>query len=257
MAAPASAHGQRSPTNCLHYTPLNPSVLLHRSLPAPSIKPSLTEQQLRARAPKFDDGDGTVGPGHGVAGGRPRRRCCASAGAVAYLSKLPVTLDVTASPTPGQVLHAGEDVITVTWALNATRPAGDDAAYKSVKVSLCYAPASQKEREWRKTHDDLKKDKTCQFKVTQQPYAAGAAGGRVEYRVALDIPTAAYYVRAYALDASGTQVAYGQTAPATAFDVVSITGVTTSIKVAAGVFSTFSVVSLAFFFFIEKRKKNN
>ncbi|KAE8793969.1 hypothetical protein D1007_31256 [Hordeum vulgare] len=183
--------------------------------------------------------------------------CCASAGAVAYLSKLTVTLDVTASPTPGQVLHAGEDVITVTWALNATRPAGDDAAYKSVKVSLCYAPASQKEREWRKTHDDLKKDKTCQFKVTQQPYAAGAAGGRVEYRVALDIPTAAYYVRAYALDASGTQVAYGQTAPATAFDVVSITGVTTSIKVAAGVFSTFSVVSLAFFFFIEKRKKNN
>ncbi|VAH97711.1 unnamed protein product [Triticum turgidum subsp. durum] len=90
--------------------------------------------------------------------------CCASAGAVAYLSKLPVTLDVTASPSPGQVLHAGEDVITVTWALNATGPAGDAAAYKSVKVSLCYAPASQKEREWRKTHDDLKKDKTCQFK---------------------------------------------------------------------------------------------
>ncbi|KAM3231306.1 hypothetical protein ACQJBY_061460 [Aegilops geniculata] len=181
--------------------------------------------------------------------------CCASAGAVAYLSKLPVALDVTASPSPGQVLHAGEDVITVTWALNATRPAGDDAAYKNVKVSLCYAPASQKEREWRKTHDDLKKDKTCQFKVAQQPYAG--AGGRVEYRVALDIPTATYYVRAYVLDASGAQVAYGQTAPAAAFNVVSITGVTTSIKVAAGVFSTFSVVSLAFFFFIEKRKKNN
>ena len=136
----------------------------------------------------------------------------------------------------------------MTWALNATGPAGDAAAYKSVKVSLCYAPASQKEREWRKTHDDLKKDKTCQFKVAQQPYAG--AGGRVEYRVALDIPTATYYVRAYALDASGTQVA-------AAFNVVSITGVTTSIKVAAGVFSTFSVVSLAFFFFIEKRKKNN
>uniref|UniRef100_N1QVH9 Uncharacterized protein n=1 Tax=Aegilops tauschii TaxID=37682 RepID=N1QVH9_AEGTA len=124
--------------------------------------------------------------------------CCASAGAVAYLSKLPVTLDVTASPSPGQG--------------------------------------------------------TTVFKVTQQAYPGT---GKVEYRVALDIPTATYYVRAYALDASGTQVAYGQTAPAAAFNVVSITGVTTSIKVAAGVFSTFSVVSLAFFFFIEKRKKNN
>jgi len=178
--------------------------------------------------------------------------CCAPAGAVAYLSKLPVDLAVTASPTAGQVLHGGEDVITVTWSLNGT--AGADAAYKNVKVSLCYAPVSQKEREWRKTHDDLKKDKTCQFKITQQPYPGE---GKVEYRVALDIPTASYYVRAYALDASGTQVAYGQTAPGAAFNVVSITGVTTSIKVAAGVFSTFSIASLAFFFFIEKRKKNN
>ncbi|KQK00165.1 high-affinity nitrate transporter-activating protein 2.1 [Brachypodium distachyon] len=182
--------------------------------------------------------------------------CGAPAGAAAYLSKLPVALDVTASPKPGQVLHGGEDVFTVTWSLNATQPAGADAAYKSVKVSLCYAPVSQKEREWRKTNDDLKKDKTCQFKVAQQPYAAGSQG-KVEYRVALDIPTATYYVRAYALDASGTQVAYGQTKLADAFEVVSITGVTTSIKVAAGVFSAFSVVSLAFFFFIENRKKNN
>ncbi|CAM0870871.1 unnamed protein product [Alopecurus aequalis] len=181
--------------------------------------------------------------------------CCAPATAAAYLSKLPVALDVTASPNPGQVLHGGEDVITVTWSLNATQPAGADAAYKNVKVSLCYAPVSQKQREWRKTHDELKKDKTCQFKITQQPYAGGV--GKVEYRVALEIPTATYYVRAYTLDASGTQVAYGQTAPSAAFNVVSITGVTTSIKVAAAVFSTFSVGSLAFFFYIEKRKKNN
>jgi len=177
--------------------------------------------------------------------------CCAPAGAVAYLSKLPVDLAVTASPTPGQVLHGGEDMITVSWSLNGT--AGKDAEYKNVKVSLCYAPVSQKAREWRKTHDDLKKDKTCQFKVTQQPYAS--TGGNATYRVALDIPTATYFVRAYALDASGTQVAYGQTS--VVFNVVSITGVTTSIKVAAGVFSTFSVASLAFFFFLEKRKKNN
>ncbi|KAM0861917.1 hypothetical protein ACQ4PT_045572 [Festuca glaucescens] len=191
--------------------------------------------------------------------------CWESASAAATLSQLKATLTVTASPTPNQgtdavvytdlrlmflcLLH---DVITVTWSLNAT--AGTDAEYKKVKVSLCYAPVSQKGREWRKTHDDLKKDKTCQFKVTEQAYAAT---GTVEYRVALDIPTATYFVRAYALDASGTQVAYGQTLPGATFDVVSITGVTTSIKVAAAVFSTFSVASLAFFFYIEKRRKNN
>jgi len=176
--------------------------------------------------------------------------CCAPAAAVDF-SKLKKELIVTANTTPGQVLHGGEDEITVTWSLNST--AGTGEAYKNVKVSLCYAPVSQKQREWRKTHDDLKKDKTCQFKVTQQAYAS--PGGNVTYRVALDIPTATYFVRAYALDASGTQVAYGQTS--TLFNVVSITGVTTSIKVAAGVFSTFSIASLAFFFFLEKRKKNN
>ena len=144
------------------------------------------------------------------------------------------------------------DKLTVTWSLNTTEPAGADAAYKSVMVKLCYAPVSQKDRGWRKTNDDLKKDKACQFKVTQQAYAAGARGS-FEYTVARDVPTASYYVRAYALDASGTQVAYGQTGPA---DVVGITGIHASIKVAAGVFSAFSVAALAFFFIIENRKKN-
>jgi len=178
--------------------------------------------------------------------------CCAPANAAVLLSDLPVTLQVTASPDSGQVLHGGENMINVTWSFNGT--AGKDAEYKKVKVRLCYAPVSQKEREWRKTHDDLKKDKTCQFKVTEQAYSSP---GNVTYHVALDIPTATYYVRAYALDASGTQVAYGQTAPNYTFSVVSITGVTTSIQIAAGVFSAFSIASLAFFFFIEKRKKNN
>ncbi|CAM0945417.1 unnamed protein product [Alopecurus aequalis] len=179
--------------------------------------------------------------------------CWAPAGAVSFKA-LPRDLIVTTTTNSSQVLHGGEDEITVTWSLNGTLPADKAAAYKNVKVSLCYAPVSQKGREWRKTNDDLKKDKTCQFKITQQPYASP---GNVTYRVALEIPTASYFVRAYALDASGTQVAYGQTPPSDAFNVVSITGITTSIKVAAGVFSTFSIAALAFFFYIEKRKKNN
>lgn len=181
--------------------------------------------------------------------------CCLPSPAAAgvHLSTLPKALDVTASPKPGQVLHAGVDSLTVTWSLNTTEPAGADAAYKNVKVSLCYAPASQKDRGWRKSDDDLSKDKACQFKVTQQAYNAG---GSFQYLVARDVPTGSYYVRAYALDASGTQVAYGQTGPAAAFDIAGITGIHTSIKVAAGVFSAFSIAALAFFFVIESRKKN-
>ncbi|XP_020166199.1 probable high-affinity nitrate transporter-activating protein 2.2 [Aegilops tauschii subsp. strangulata] len=166
--------------------------------------------------------------------------CCASAGAVAYLSKLPVTLDVTASPSPGQ----GATIISYVYALFLTRM----KKYSNSKSNQNYAPLSQREHESRKTHENLDKDKTCQYKVTEQPYTG--AGGKVEYRVALDIPTATYYVRAYALDASGTQVAYGQTLRTATFNIVSIRGINTSIKVASGVFSTFSAVSLVFFFFI-------
>ncbi|OEL38056.1 High-affinity nitrate transporter-activating protein 2.1 [Dichanthelium oligosanthes] len=136
----------------------------------------------------------------------------APAAAVVHLSTLPKALAVTASAKPAQVVHAGVDTLTVTWSLNTTEPAGADNAYKNVKVSLCYAPASQKDRGWRKSNDDLSKDKSCQFKLTQQ---AGAA-----------------------------------------FDVAGITGIHASIKVAAGVFSAFSVAALAFFFVVENRKKN-
>ncbi|KAF8693658.1 hypothetical protein HU200_039068 [Digitaria exilis] len=178
----------------------------------------------------------------------------APAAAGVHLSTLTKALAVTASAKSGQVLHAGVDKLTVTWSLNTSEPAGTDAAYKNVKVNLCYAPASQKDRGWRKSNDDLSKDKACQFKLTQQAYAA--SGGSFEYTVARDIPTGSYYVRAYALDASGTQVGYGQTGADVAFDVAGITGIHTSIKVAAGVFSAFSVAALAFFFVVESRKKN-
>jgi hypothetical protein len=104
-----------------------------------------------------------------------------------------------------------------------------------------------------KSNDDLSKDKTCRFKGTQQAYAAGARGS-FEYTVACDIPTGSY-VRAYALDASVTQVAYGQTGPTAVFDVADITGIHASIEVAAGVFSAFSVATLAFFVVVENRKK--
>ncbi|KAJ8476390.1 hypothetical protein OPV22_020117 [Ensete ventricosum] len=181
--------------------------------------------------------------------------CYLGPSAAVLFSSLPRSLGITASPTPGQVLHAGVDEITVTWALNQSLPAGTDSGYKKVKVTLCYAPVSQTDRGWRKTDDHLKKDKTCQFKMATRPYAAT---GTVTYTVERIIPTATFFVRAYVLDSDDTEVAYGQTTDpkktTNLFDIVGVTGRHASLDIAAACFSAFSVVALAFFFVVEKKK---
>ncbi|KAK6924772.1 High-affinity nitrate transporter [Dillenia turbinata] len=171
-------------------------------------------------------------------------------------STLPHTLVVNASPQQGQVLKAGEDKIEVTWQLNETFPAGTDSAYKSVKVKLCYAPISQKDRAWRKTDDNLSKDKTCQFTMVAEEY--NDAVQTFQWTIQRDIPTASYFVRAYALDSQGTQLAYGQTTDGhktiNLFDIQGISGRHVSLDIASACFSAFSLLALLGFFFAERRK---
>lgn len=154
------------------------------------------------------------------------------------------------------VLKAGEDHIIVTWSYNNTFPAGTDSTYKTVKVKLCYAPISQVDRSWRKTVEDLKKDKTCQFNIVAKPY--NASNNTFTYSVERNIPTAKYFVRAYAFNSAGEEVAYGQTTDAhkttNFFDIQGITGRHSSLDIASICFSAFSVVSLFGFFLLEKRK---
>lgn len=154
------------------------------------------------------------------------------------------------------VLKAGENQITVTWSHNNTSPSGTDSTYKTVKVKLCYAPISQVDRSWRKTVDDLKKDKSCQFNIVTKPYSA--SNNTFTYTVERNIPTATYFVRAYAFNSAGEEVAYGQTTDAhkttNLFDIQGITGRHASLDIASICFSAFSVVSLVGFFFLEKRK---
>ncbi|KAL3628916.1 hypothetical protein CASFOL_027962 [Castilleja foliolosa] len=173
-------------------------------------------------------------------------------------SSLNRTLIVTVSPSPpGQVLKAGKDKITVTWSYNSSFPSGTDSDYKTVKILLCYALESQRDRPWRKTVDNLKKDKTCQHKIVSRPYSR-SGNNTFTYTVMKDIPTASYFVRAYALDAHDIQLAYGQTTDAlkemNLFGIRGITGRHVSIDVASVCFSGFSVLSLFGFFFMEKRK---
>ncbi|OWM65400.1 high-affinity nitrate transporter 3.1-like [Punica granatum] len=172
-------------------------------------------------------------------------------------SSLKRTLVVTATPKAGEVLKGGEDKVTVTWSLNGTYK-GQDSEYKTVKVKLCYSPISQKDRGWRKTEDELHKDKTCQFTIVSRPYSASAPKGNFTWTIEKDIPQATYFIRAYALNAKDDQVAYGQTTntgkTTNLFTVNAVTGRHVSLDIASVCFSAFSVVSLAFFFAIEKRK---
>lgn len=157
------------------------------------------------------------------------------------------------------VLKAGVDKISVTWVLNGTVTSGSDSGYKNIKVKLCYAPVSQVDRAWRKTEDDLSKDKTCQFNMVEKPYnPANKTVQKFEWTVERDIPMGTYFVRAYVLNSAGDEVAYGQTTDdkkgTNLFQVESITGRHISLDIASVCFSAFSVVSLFGFFLIDKRK---
>ncbi|KAL7604667.1 hypothetical protein Lser_V15G17305 [Lactuca serriola] len=171
-------------------------------------------------------------------------------------SSLQRTLEVTASPKEGQVLKAGDADITVTWGLNRTFQAGTDSAYKTVKVKLCYAPISQKDRSWRKTVDEMKKDKTCLVKIVAKPYSA--SNNSFTWTVERDIPTGTYFVRAYAFNAHDEEVAFGQTTndkkETNLFKIQAITGRHASLDIASVCFSAFSIVALAGFFYMEKSK---
>lgn len=168
-----------------------------------------------------------------------------------FFSKLPQTLTVDISP-PGTVnITAGVGQIAVRWGLNQSLNDIDTSSYKTVKVKLCYLPESQKDRPWRKTEDDLVKDKTCQHDITSKPYSQ--SNNSVTCTVQKDVPTADYFIRAYVVNAAGKQVAYGQTT-GSRLSVIAITGRKASIEIASVVFSALSVVSLAGFFYLEKRK---
>ncbi|KAK4768094.1 hypothetical protein SAY87_003235 [Trapa incisa] len=160
-------------------------------------------------------------------------------------SSLNRTLAVDSSATAGQVLKPGEDTITVTWAYKGT----DDSSYKTVEIHLCYAPISQKDRGWRRTADNLEKDKTCPLLVVASPYSPSSRNGSFVWLVEEDVPPATYFIRAYALDAGRHRLGYGQTTDdekaTNLFEVVAVTGRHASLAIASACFSAFSVVSFA------------
>ncbi|MCD7464785.1 Nitrate transporter [Datura stramonium] len=131
--------------------------------------------------------------------------CCSLAVCRAEIlfSTLKRSIEVSVSHRQG-VLMAGEDQLILKWSINKTLSAGTDSTYKSVKLHLCYAPISQKDRAWRKTEDHLKKDKTCQFKIDTLPYKS--SGNIYNWTIERDVPTGTYFVRAYILNAENEEL---------------------------------------------------
>ncbi|KAK9733986.1 hypothetical protein RND81_04G106100 [Saponaria officinalis] len=165
------------------------------------------------------------------------------------LSELSITLSRAEHGSKRADLLARVGKITVTWALNKSN--ADTSKYSKVTFKLCYTKASQIDRPWRKTEDELFKDKTCQHEIATKTYTSSE--NSVDYVVLKDVPTGHYFIRAYVVDAAGTKVAYGQIDGVDLF-ITAITGRHVSIDIAAATFSAFSIVSLAFFFYLEKKK---
>lgn len=166
--------------------------------------------------------------------------------------------NLTSIDPKNAVFKAGQDQITVTWSYNQTYPSGADSTYKTIKIKLCYAPISQVDRSWRKTVDSLNKDKTCQFNIISKPYNSTSGNNSFTWTIGKDIPTATYFVRAYAYTADGIEAAYGQSTNAqkttNLFEVMGISGRHVSLDVASICFSAFSILALFGFFYVEKRK---
>ncbi|KAI7754801.1 hypothetical protein M8C21_018800 [Ambrosia artemisiifolia] len=145
-----------------------------------------------------------------------------------HLSTLNQSLIVTASATPGQVLKAGTDAITITWAFNPNLTVSD-ANYTTVEAKLCYAPVSQTGRDDRKTDDNLDFDKTCPFDITDEPYKR--SNNTFIWTIPRDTPTATYFVRVYVINAKNHEIAYGQNTNASkATNLIQIDGVVSEQK---------------------------
>ncbi|KAK1433861.1 hypothetical protein QVD17_10779 [Tagetes erecta] len=128
-----------------------------------------------------------------------------------HLSTLNQSLIVSASATTGQVLKAGFDTITITWAYN-TNLTVPDTNYTTVEAKLCYAPVSQTGRDDRKTDDNLDLDKTCPFDITEEPYKR--SNNTFIWTIPRDTPSATYFVRVYVINTKKHETAYGQTTDA-------------------------------------------
>ncbi|KAL5993947.1 hypothetical protein ACLOJK_038304 [Asimina triloba] len=152
-------------------------------------------------------------------------------GEVLFSSLPPFTVQASLRHGSVAVPRAGEDIITVIWGLNGTTHRGVDSQYEKVKV---------------------------EHEIIDRPYTQSNKQVSIDWMIKKDVPTATYFVRAYVVDDSGKEGAYGQNSvknkATNLFSVQGTSGRHASLDIAAACFSAFAVVSLFGFFYEEKRK---
>ncbi|KAL1201237.1 High-affinity nitrate transporter 3.2 [Cardamine amara subsp. amara] len=167
------------------------------------------------------------------------------------------SLEVTAKPVKdGVVLEGGKDVVKITWKLKSLAKVDAHATFKRITVKLCYAPISQVDRPWRKTHNEISKDKSCPYEIVSKPYDMTPQS--LDWIIEPDIPSGTYFVSVYGIDGNGHKVAYGQSSDdrrtTNLFTVQAISGCHVLLDIASICFSVFSIVFLLVVFVKEKRK---
>merc|ERR1712100_415851 len=87
------------------------------------------------------------------------------------------------------------------------------AKVTKVQVKACFSKHSTKDRKWRKTKDEIGKDKQCFKKLIEEVHypAPGSTTAQVDeytWTIADTIPKATYFFRVFAYDAEGNGIGY-------------------------------------------------
>eukprot|EP00271_Cylindrocystis_brebissonii_P007370 TRINITY_DN20771_c0_g1_i1.p1 TRINITY_DN20771_c0_g1~~TRINITY_DN20771_c0_g1_i1.p1 ORF type:complete len:226 (+),score=24.81 TRINITY_DN20771_c0_g1_i1:189-866(+) len=155
-----------------------------------------------------------------------------------------------------------ENFLTISWKLNASF-IGKDSAYKQVLLKFCYGQASAMNRKWRKNDADLSKSKTCHTVIKRFPYLNGSVGNSTVWYPPDDVPTAYWFVRAFALNSSSKTAGPGDSAVAigsstnmnrtsSLIHYTAYSGRSTGIVIGLICFSLMSYILLFSFFFVER-----
>ena len=155
----------------------------------------------------------------------------------------PSTKQITTGELSTMTAASGENVtITVTTTENT-------ADWSTVTLRLCYAPESQKDRKWRKTKDNFKKNTQCKqpglAKIAKLDWPTGTTSLTHTFKPDENVAEGIYFVEAFAQDANKNYLAKGNSKEKAFFKIIGWEAVDSGLIAAAAILSALSWTSLA------------
>ena len=121
-------------------------------------------------------------------------------------------------------------------------------SFKTVTLRLCYAPESQKDRKWRKTKDNFKKNNQCKqpglAKIKTMDWPAGQKEVSYDFKPDENVAEASYFVEAYVQDADSKYVAWGSSKASSHFYIFAWEAIDAGLQTACIILSCISWASL-------------